>query len=208
MIVLAALLTIASGLQLGAEVPYVQRVITIPAEHADWPQAEAARALGLPDLTAVKLGSGVREIRIGDMWPSGETRSPVLRLVDFGDGEVFGELIWVRPLASGDCGGAGGGTTCAEVARFSEEPDWSRVTRDLEGMEAWSIFQRCDSPLDPPQTSPTSALDIRTLAGTVYSSYLCVAPSGRTEREAGRVAARIYEYFLALAGSAIPPGQK
>jgi hypothetical protein len=178
--------------------------------------AAIAQARGIPDLRAMSLSDGYREIRIrGDLSMISTMPTPMLRLAEDPDGTRRGELLLFRrlPLRPGNpdpraderCAPLRDQHVCVRTWR-PQSDDWVAVASAFEQLDAWSISDRCEFSTDAEGrvsgsfVTDSGGLNIQRLVGSAFTHYACNAPSFRTTTAAGQRAHDIDQYFLSLVG--------
>lgn len=177
--------------------------------------AAIAQARGIPDLRAMSLSDGYREIRIrGDLAMISTTPTPMLRLAEDPDGTRRGELLLFRrlPLRPGNpapraderCAPLRDQHVCVRSWR-TQSDDWVAIASAFEQLDAWSISEPCEASADAKGRTgrawvgDSGGLNIQRLVGPTLTHYACNAPSLRTSPE-GQKAHDIDQYFLSLVG--------
>jgi hypothetical protein len=210
-ILLVATITLLLGVaypQARIETPYSKRVTVAesPKDGRDLPFTTFAFGAQLPTLDSVSLPANVREIRITELpgmlrpahWPG----DPMLRVVDLGNNNAFGELSWYEYIADfypqipeGRCVPVADKKVCITTSQTTTKVDWESVVRELDRLGAWLVSQPCHR--ESFRMNDLESLEMHRLEGSEFSRYSCYAP-GFSRTPTGSQLSALQTYFHQL----------
>jgi hypothetical protein len=191
------------------ETPYSKRVTVAesPKDGRDLPFTTFSFGVELPTLDSVTLPANAREIRITELpgmlrpanWPPGD---PMLRLVDLGNNNAFGELTWYQYINNSypqspqaPCVPIADGKVCITTTRTTTPINWVSVVRELDRLGAWSVSQPCHP--ESFRMNDIETLAMHRLVGSEFSRYSCYAP-GFSRTPTGIQVRALQKYFYQI----------